>query len=186
MNTNPIITLFLQGPFSACEKRFEKSLLIHQLKQRLEVITGITSFQMKLKLIELNATLENDDVMLGYYPLQDYMTLQITSTGPVQIDYNNTTQVEKMEMQDEEYDKRTDSVRHFKRMHKLGRFQDQDPLKEDEFEKEATSLQIGDRCILTGDDDKRGTVQFIGKTEFKPGYWVGVEYDEPGYFYINL
>jgi tubulin-folding cofactor B len=30
-----------------------------------------------------------------------------------------------------------------------------------------------------GDNQKRATVRFNGKTEFKLGYWIGVEYDEP-------
>ena len=27
--------------------------------------------------------------------------------------------------------------------------------------------------------EKRATVKFVGLTSFKPGYWVGVAYDEP-------
>jgi tubulin-folding cofactor B len=180
MNTNPIVTLFLEGPFSSCEKRFDRSLTIERVKERLEMVSGISSFQMKLTIRELGLSLDDNNKMLGFYPVQDYMTLVVGGTGPVKVDYNDLGSVEKLEMKDEEYDKRTDSVRHFKRMHKLGRFQDPDPSKENEFEEDTQGMTVGDRCSVSTDGmEKRGVVRYIGKAEFKPGYWVGVEYDEP-------
>lgn len=43
------------------------------------------------------------------------------------------------------------------------------------------NLQIGERCLvkLLNQPEKRGTISFIGETKFKPGYWIGVTYDEP-------
>lgn len=58
--------------------------------------------------------------MLGYYSPQDYQTLTVTVAKD--INYDDVNQVEKLEMADEEYDKRKDSVREFKRRHKLGRY----------------------------------------------------------------
>lgn len=51
-----------------------------------------------------------------------------------------------------------------------------------QFEEEASRINVGDRCIVQIENDtesKRGSVRFVGKTDFKPGYWVGIEYDEP-------
>ena len=43
------------------------------------------------------------------------------------------------------------------------------------------ALKIGDRCETTVPKQprRRGSVQYIGTTDFKPGCWVGVKYDEP-------
>ena len=46
-----------------------------------------------------------------------------------------------------------------------------------------TNFKIGDRCEIdvpgTG-GKRRGTVKFIGETQFKPDVmWIGVHYDEP-------
>jgi len=40
-------------------------------------------------------------------------------------------------------------------------------------------LQVGDRCEVNP-GGKRGSVQFVGKLPaIAPGFWVGVQYDEP-------
>ncbi|KAH3875078.1 hypothetical protein DPMN_038340 [Dreissena polymorpha] len=42
-------------------------------------------------------------------------------------------------------------------------------------------MNVGDRCEVKvpGQPARRGCVQYRGTTDFKPGYWVGVQYDEP-------
>eukprot|EP00308_Calcidiscus_leptoporus_P001703 CAMPEP_0119365678 /NCGR_PEP_ID=MMETSP1334-20130426/12590_1 /TAXON_ID=127549 /ORGANISM="Calcidiscus leptoporus, Strain RCC1130" /LENGTH=296 /DNA_ID=CAMNT_0007381711 /DNA_START=94 /DNA_END=984 /DNA_ORIENTATION=- len=43
----------------------------------------------------------------------------------------------------------------------------------------AAEMSVGDRCEVTL-GGKRGSVQFVGKIpSIAPGYWVGVQYDEP-------
>ncbi|KAF0553304.1 Tubulin-folding cofactor B [Gigaspora margarita] len=78
-----------------------------------------------------------------------------------------------------------DSVLAFKQRNKLGRFSDAHSLTSDSytFEEEAKNIKVGDRCEVDfGDAEglkRRGTVKYVGEAKFKPGYWVGVQYDEP-------
>lgn len=40
-------------------------------------------------------------------------------------------------------------------------------------------LKVGDRCEVEP-GAKRGVVKFVGRAEsLAPGFWVGVQYDEP-------
>ena len=44
------------------------------------------------------------------------------------------------------------------------------------------NIQVGSRCEVDSFEagfNKRGTVRFVGQTQFSSGIWVGVEYDEP-------
>ncbi|RUP46167.1 CAP Gly-rich domain-containing protein [Jimgerdemannia flammicorona] len=112
-------------------------------------------------------------------------SLQVVDTNPnrVRNQYTDVSLVDKYEMPEEDYAKRSDSVLAFKLRNKLGRFADgASEVSEASFEEEAKDIKVGDRCeVNIGDGElrRRGTVRFVGLTKFKPGYWVGVQYDEP-------
>ncbi|KAI9093012.1 CAP Gly-rich domain-containing protein [Phlyctochytrium arcticum] len=190
-HSNPIVTLFVSSEGAASERRFDKATTIGRLKERLEPITGVPVGSMKVLLYtsanELAATLSDEDKMLGYYPVDDFMRLEVVDTNPRRRrnEYTDVSQVEKFEITDTEYDKRTDSVRAFMQRNKMGKFADQTPSEvsvEEEYAEQAEKLKVGDRCEVepeAGSMAKRGVVMYVGKVEFKPGFWVGVKYDEP-------
>lgn len=87
----------------------------------------------------------------------------------------------------------SDSVRAFKQRNQLGRFapdaiaakEAYSPLGNDSAAP-PSGISIGARCqvLPSGQATRdalvhRGTVRYVGLTGFQPGYWVGVEYDEP-------
>ncbi|KAI9505873.1 hypothetical protein GGI25_001277 [Coemansia spiralis] len=187
-----VVTLFVESENARSERRFQKSVTIDDLKTRLEPIVGIPANDQRIVILQGTAVvgeITDGTKMLGYYPVEDYMSLRVTSTNPsgTQVNFNDESQVEKYVMDDDEYDKRTDSVRAFKRRHNMGRFADAKSAmsidEEDEFKVEAATISVGNRCevAVVGSTDfaRRGTVRFVGKTSFRPGYWVGIEYDEP-------
>lgn len=79
---------------------------------------------------------------------------------------------------------RVDTVKTYKEVHKMGRFAPKTgapaPATTTEI---AAQMPIGSRCEVLAENGVtkyRGTVRFVGETEFgtKTGVWVGVEYDE--------
>ncbi|CAO3593419.1 unnamed protein product [Absidia cylindrospora] len=118
------------------------------------------------------------------------MRLHVTDTNPRRVkgQFTDVSLVEKFELTEDEYVTRTDTVRAFKERNKLGRFSDEAKEQQAQFEKDnddaAAKMKVGDRCqvqLVDGDDSltRRGTVRFLGLTEFQPGTWVGIQYDEP-------
>ncbi|KAJ3224439.1 hypothetical protein HK099_008459 [Clydaea vesicula] len=183
-----LLTLFITSESSSSERRFEKSITIGTLKEKLEFITGVPCATCKLILYtkENNqvAVLDDDTKMLGFYPVYDFMRIEAVDTNPHRIhsQYTDLSKVKKFEISQEEYEKKTDSVRAFKERNKIGRFSEKEaePTNIETFEEEAKALKIGARCEVDTDGyKKRGEVRFIGSTTFKPGFWVGVKYDEP-------
>ncbi|KAI8816689.1 CAP Gly-rich domain-containing protein [Fimicolochytrium jonesii] len=193
--SNPIVTVFVASEGAASERRFDKSITIERLKERLEPITGVPAATMKISLYtstdQLVGSMDDDEKMLGYYPVEDFMRLQVTDLNPRRRrnEFSDVSQVEKFEITDAEYDKRTDSVRAFLKRNKRGKFAEQpDSPTEPERPETPPAMKPGDRCEVAPEANtevvgqsmrKRGTVRFVGNVEFKPGFWVGVEYDEP-------
>ncbi|KAI9487806.1 MAG: CAP Gly-rich domain-containing protein [Benjaminiella poitrasii] len=188
-----IVTLFVDTSDEkvSSERRFDKGLTISQLKYKLEPITGIPYSTQKIDLYQGNAlqgTLDDENRMLGSYPVEDYMRLHVTDTNPhrVKNQYTDVSLVDKFELTEEEYERRSDTVRAFKERNKLGRFSDEAAAKEDAieraYEEAASNIKVGDRCEIDSDEQtatRRGTVRFVGETKFQSGLWVGIQYDEP-------
>ncbi|XP_019627477.1 PREDICTED: tubulin-folding cofactor B-like isoform X1 [Branchiostoma belcheri] len=180
------------------EKRFDKSLTIGALKMKLELITGCPAAHMDLQVFtkenKLVTTMDNNDALLGSYPVDDGMRIHVVNKdSSIQVgDFEDVSKVEKYEMKDEDYEKKQDSVLGWKKRNKLGRFaekseeekareEEERQRKEREEEEAAKAISVGSRCeVKTANaPTKRGEVMYVGMTDFKPGWWVGVKYDEP-------
>ncbi|CAG8487099.1 17067_t:CDS:2 [Cetraspora pellucida] len=168
-----IVTIFVQSENTSSERRFDKGISIGNLKTKLEPITGIPAESQLLQLYNgdtLVTSVEGDNYMLGAFPVDNFMTLKVFIHSSIVMKCDGLL---------------INSVLAFKQRNKLGRFSDAHSATSDSytFEDEAENIKVGDRCEVDfGDAEglkRRGTVKYVGETKFKPGYWVGVQYDEP-------
>ena len=95
------------------ERNFNKSMLIGTLKSRLELIVGSRPSDMRLQLLnnagQVIASLDDDERPLGFYPVADWQTLLVIDTNPMRRrnEFSDLSQVEKFEMEQEDYEKRS-------------------------------------------------------------------------------
>jgi tubulin-folding cofactor B len=174
-NDNPFIS----------ERRFASNITIGDLKSRLELITGAQHSTMKLELLSQNNTLidylDDNERQLNSY-LSDYQNnkirIHVIDDNIIVGQSDDLSRVPKFELSPEEYESRSDSVLAFKKGHKLGRFAKDNDSNEQSI---SNDIKVGQRCEVRvkGLPKRRATVRFVGNTNFKPGLWVGVEYDEP-------
>lgn len=192
------LTILTQVHEYGVEKKFPKDIQIVELKNKLELISGFLSAHMSLKLLNKDkqpvCDLNEDERMLGFYPCEDGFFLQVLGSQTVlghplgEEDPN----FKRYELTDEEYASKKNTVKEFKKMNRLGQFAEQNKdlaeIKEkaakEKIEAEKTlidSMKVGDRCqvAISNAPTRRGTVMFLGLLEGKPGYFVGVKYDEP-------
>ncbi|XP_061575387.1 tubulin-folding cofactor B [Cololabis saira] len=193
--SNPIVSVRITNSLSSFEKstRFNRGITIAALKAKLEMITGIPLSSMDLEIFSVADTflqkVEDNDYLLGSYPVDDDCRIHVIDRSGGQLDLFNDSTVEKFELTDDVYDKKTDSARSFMKKHNLGQFNEEETAKKnaeraarDEKRKAAAdSISVGNRCKVevAGQPTKLGTVMYVGTTDFKPGFWVGVKYDEP-------
>ncbi|XP_023260771.1 tubulin-folding cofactor B [Seriola lalandi dorsalis] len=118
-----------------------------------------------------------------------FLAQVIDRSGGQMGEFTDVSKVEKFELSDEAYDKKTDSARSFMKKQRVGRFNEEEVAKkkadlaarEEEQKAAADAISVGSRCQVhvPGQPTKVGTVMYVGTADFKPGFWVGVKYDEP-------
>lgn len=117
------------------------------------------------------------------------ITLQVVDKFLLKNEFEDTTKIEKYDLPVEEYNKRSDTVKSFLQKNKLGKYNDaemaaREDAKKKELEEEMEAVKkchVDDRCEISvpGQPKRRATVKFVGEVDFKKGWWIGVQYDEP-------
>ncbi|OQV24716.1 Tubulin-folding cofactor B [Hypsibius exemplaris] len=170
------------------ERRFAQDLTIKQLKHLLEGLTGANPASMELTLFRKEGALvghlnKKDEVSLTCAGVENGMTIEVSDASIKVGEFEDTSKVKKFELSEEEYANRAESLRAFKQRNKMGQFGDGDSTEEKKKEarERFESIQLGTRCLVTvpGQPPKKGTLMYKGPTSFKPGFWIGVKYDEP-------
>lgn len=177
-------SVFIDSGNTSSERRISPAWTVGTLKQKLWPITGIPPASQALSIPS-----SSDDDLISSFDLQALSVLVVSDTRPKsqRENYTDDSKVTKFELSQEEYEARNDSVLAYKKRNQIGRF---DPNAVDrEQELAARELQeiregniaVGKRCRIVGVSDRRGTVRYVGEVPetSKPGYWVGIEYDEP-------
>lgn len=194
--TNPTVNVRLTSTIIAFEsqRRFNRGITVAELKGKLEMVVGTPASFMDLELYSASdrflQKIEDNEALLGSYPVDDDCRIHVIDRSGGQLgEFTDVSKVEKFELSDEAYDKKTDSARSFMKKHRVGRFNEEEMAKkkaelaaqEEEQKSAADAISVGSRCKVQvpGQPTKLGTVMYVGTADFKPGFWVGVKYDEP-------
>ncbi|XP_053090748.1 tubulin-folding cofactor B isoform X1 [Pangasianodon hypophthalmus] len=188
--TNPVVSVRVTSTLSSFEvnRRFNRGITIAEFKSKLELVIGCPAASMDLQLFSSSdkflQNLDDNEALLGSYPVDDDCRIHVIDrSGSLTGAFSDLSKVEKYEIPEDAYEKRADSMRNFKRNMKIGRFNEDNMAKREEAhsqkeeeEKAALALiTVGKRCQV----QVAGQPTKIGTADFKPGYWVGVKYDEP-------
>lgn len=194
--SSPTVSVRLTSTISSFEvlRHFNRGISIAELKGKLEMVVGVTSSCMDLELFspsdKLLQKMDDDNALLGSYPVDDDCRIHVSDrSGGHMGEFTDVSKVEKFVLSDENYDKRSDTVRAIMKKQGVGHFNEEAMAKkraakaaeEEEQKAAADAISVGCRCKVQvqGQPTKLGTVMYVGTTDFKPGYWVGVKYDEP-------
>lgn len=194
--TNPLVNVRITSSLSNFEnrRRFNRGITVAELKGLLEINVGVPASCMDLEIFSTTnkflQKIDNDEALFGSYPVDDECRIHvIDKSGGQTSELFDNSKVEKFELSDEAYEKRSESVRSFLKKQQLGRFNEEEAAKkkaeltslEEQQKAAAQAISVGSRCKVEvpGQPTKIGTVMYVGTTEFKSGYWVGVKYDEP-------
>ncbi|KAL6185713.1 hypothetical protein ACLB2K_041840 [Fragaria x ananassa] len=173
--------------FSA-EIRFSLQSTVEAVKDKLWRKCGTSVNSMSLHLYDdantKLADLANDSRPLGFYSPLDGFRLHIIDLDPSSVTsggwLEDTSLVEKYTISQEAYEKRDGTFKKFKdKLASPNTSAPDNKIPDNYMEDLCANIKVGDRCQVEP-GDKRGVVKFVGRAEsLAPGFWVGVQYDEP-------
>ncbi|WWC61195.1 uncharacterized protein I303_103775 [Kwoniella dejecticola CBS 10117] len=193
----PLISIFVTSPDTHSERRFDDSLTISQLKDKLVPITGISPQYQNLSLYASSDAavtgkavllLNEENKTLSQYGVKEWQCIKIDNSDPNYRpgEFTDETNLERFELTNEEYESRNDTVLSHLKANKLGRFAPIPTNLTCPPPPSSTcdpSIIPGARCRVSRGDSgegRLGTVRFVGEAPIgKGGVWVGVELDEP-------
>lgn len=181
------------------ELRLDLHTSVRDIKTKLTTHNGTPADSMVLQLQDADGTvlavLDDDSRPLGFYSVRNGQTLHCIDTDPLSLSrdggLDDVSRIQKYRMTEEEYDKRGNTLRAYKR-----KMQEKDPnfrlvprgplggapTQPAESYEDAACVQgisVGARCEVAP-GARRGTVAFLGPVgSLAIGYWVGVRLDEP-------
>ncbi|KZV18154.1 tubulin-folding cofactor B [Dorcoceras hygrometricum] len=167
--------------------RCSLQMSIEAVKEKLWKKCGTTVDSMCLELYDDSgdkvSVLGYNARPLGFYSPRDGYRLHVIDLDPSSITsggwMDDTSLVEKYKISEEAYDKLDGTYRKFKE--KLGRQHASHDTKISDcyMEDLCANIKVCDRCQVEP-GEKRGVIKFVGRAEtLAPGFWVGVQYDEP-------
>ena len=186
--------------------RLDLHMSVEAVKERFRCHIGTPVEHQRLILKDsgrMICEISDNSRMLGFYSVVSGNEIHVIDTDPFSLSRNggltDTTLVEKYRISDENYDKRSNTIRQY--------IKDQ-RAKDPNFKLKPKStpatagaagfsshapgeagpppgiesvegITVGARCeVMPG--ARRGLVKFVGESEvLKAGYWVGVQFDEP-------
>ncbi|XP_028822345.1 tubulin-folding cofactor B-like, partial [Denticeps clupeoides] len=181
--SSPVVAVRLTSTISSFEsnRRFSRGITIAEFKSKLEIVVGVPASCMRLQLFsaldKLLLDLDDDEALLGSYPVDDDCRIHVIDRSGTQTgEFTDLSRVEKYEISEEAYEKRTDSVRSLLKQKRAGRFNEEEAVKREEklAEKEekekaaAAAISTGSRCKVEvpGNPTKIGTVMYVGTPDF--------------------
>lgn len=187
---------------TSSNRRISPQWTLSYLSQRIETFTGVPPESQQLLHFESALSTDPIDLASQFTPtslvsqlgLSESSRIQVNDTRPLTEldDLENAEGVEFFELKDEDYDKRQDSVRQWKRENKLGRFNPQlAKSRTEQAQRElllSTEITVGARFRTvnaadgTGTNERRGKVSYIGpvpEIDSSSSVWIGVTFDEP-------
>ncbi|KAJ9118556.1 hypothetical protein QFC22_003776 [Naganishia vaughanmartiniae] len=202
------LNVFVRSPDTYSERRFDPNLTIGALKAKLESITGIPySSQVLYRFSSPDdvgkegapgVVMQDDGRTLAEEGVTEWECISVTNINPnanPEGEFTDVSRVDKYEISQDEYEKRNDTVLQDLKARGLGRFAPPSAPNSAQSTHHATpEMIVGKRCIVRHlganedvvGDEPRGTIEFVGRTEFgkgnsqaEDGDWVGVKLDEP-------
>lgn len=153
----------------------------------MEIVTGGSADTMELELFNGNklvSLLTQNDALLGSYPIEDGMRINVKDNFVLM-----SENVPKFELTDTQYSSKQDTVRHFLKMNKLGKYDAEEMKKIEEKRLEEAAeekilvekCKVGLRCQVTVKNQPRriGEIMFNESLDGKKGHFIGVKFDEP-------
>lgn len=195
-------------PAKHLDIRLDLHSTIESVKEKFRTHIGTHIDHQRLILKDSGRTIcemSDNSRMLGYYSVISGNEIHVIDTDPFSLSRNggltDVSLVEKYRISDENYDKRSNTIRQYIKDQRAkdpnfklkpkstpatagaagfsSHAADEEPAGPPPGIESVEGISIDARCeVMPG--ARRGCVKFIGENEaMKPGYWVGVQFDEP-------